>query len=245
MTHESTFLLIQFRTDQSGPHEVDCFRRYGKMTDKTLIVKNIFNDHFDQPDQELAGITGVIFGGSGEFGLVHDREKLRPALEKITPLINYVHQHNIPVLGACFGHQLIGDYFGAELVADPDLAESGSFPVRLTEEGMADALFADIPQTFIAQLGHKESLTNVPKGAVLLARGERSPIHAYRLGQAMYGVQFHAELGLTDLLFRLNLYPDYLHGKSIEDLRDQFEESPLAPQVFRNFLKLAKNIPRT
>jgi len=234
------FLLIQFRTDASGPHEVSCFSRHGQLTTNQLVVKNIFRDSFTHPAQELEHVAGIILGGSGEFGLVKSPEKLARPLEKLWPILDYALAHNIPTLGACFGHQLIGTHLGAQLVADPEYAESGSFTIRLTEEGQADPLFDGIPNEFTAQVGHQESLLTIPTGATLLATSEQSPIHAYRVSNSVYGVQFHAELTVDDLLFRMRLYPEYIGGKNPDELRELFLESDDAPRVLQNFLRLAR-----
>lgn len=237
---QQPFLLIQFRTDASGPHEVECFTRHGQLGAGQLIVKNIFRDSFDTPAEELSHVAGVILGGSGEFGLIKSPEKINGPLEKLWPLIDYALTHNVPTFGACFGHQLIGTHLGARLVADPAYAESGSFEIRLTDDGQADPLFDGVPNQFVAQVGHQESLLTLPTGGTLLATSERSPIHAYRVGRSVYGVQFHAELTIDDLIFRMRLYPEYIGGKNPDELRELFLESAAAPRVLQNFLRLAR-----
>ena len=58
----------------------------------------------------------------------------------------------------------------------------GALPVRLTAEGSRDPLFGALPEVFRAYLGHKEAVSRLPDGAVLLASTDTCPVHAFRLG---------------------------------------------------------------
>ena len=99
-----------------------------------------------------------------------------------------------PVLGVCFGHQLIAKALGARVVRNPRGREAGTTEVHLTEEGARDPLFANIPQTFAVQQTHEDHVAELPPGATLLALNDFSPIQAYAVGDAVRCVQFHPEM---------------------------------------------------
>ena len=82
----------------------------------------------------------------------------------------------------------------------------GSSPVRLTAAGRQDPLFGELPDVFDAYLGHKEAVSRLPEGAVLLASTDTCPVHAFRLGRNVYATQFHPELDDDGLCTRIDVY---------------------------------------
>jgi GMP synthase (glutamine-hydrolysing) len=85
----------------------------------------------------------------------------------------------------------------------------GALPVTLTPDGRADALFGVLPAEFTAYLGHKEAVSRLPEGAVLLAATDTCPVHAFRLGHNVYATQFHPELDVEGLCLRIETYRGY------------------------------------
>ncbi|GAB3691649.1 type 1 glutamine amidotransferase [Salinarchaeum chitinilyticum] len=94
----------------------------------------------------------------------------------------------LPVLGVCWGHQLLADVLGGE-VAAMDEYELGYATIERTT---ADSrLLEGIDDSFTAFATHSDEVVELPPGAELLARNDRS-IHAFQIGD-VYGVQFHPE----------------------------------------------------
>src|SRR4051812_5534901 len=78
-----------------------------------------------------------------------------------------------PVLGVCFGHQLLGRVAGGAVVQNPRGREIGTVRVRLTEEARRDPLFSWAPTDEIdVQATHMDAVDPQPAGAVLLASNE-------------------------------------------------------------------------
>jgi len=146
--------------------------------------------------------------------------------------VEQLQKHSIPVLGICLGHQYVGSLLGSKVVNDKSQAAVGSFKVCLTDEGKSDPLFEGIPEEFITQYGHKDSLNTLPSRSVLLAQNERCKIAAFRHGN-IYGVQFHPELEAPDFTFRLSFYPNY---KILEETK--IFPSPWAQKILVNFFNL-------
>ncbi len=153
------------------------------------------------PDEFLGGIDGVIFGGSSDFDFHGGRAEKDPVrlmslilLSRTRNIISHTLAQNIPLLGVCFGHQLVAQMHGGEV--DHDIAQSkfGSYEVSLTEEGVHDPVFKHLPVSFVAQYAHKDSVTTLPEGATLLAASPACSFSALRYAEKAYTVQFHPEV---------------------------------------------------
>lgn len=99
----------------------------------------------------------------------------------------------IPVLGVCFGHQLVADAWGGRVEKNPKGRETGTVEVHLTDAGRADPLFDGLPETLVVQQSHQDSVLGIPEGAVVLAGNGHSEVQAFALGETVRTVQFHPE----------------------------------------------------
>jgi GMP synthase (glutamine-hydrolysing) len=108
----------------------------------------------------------------------------------IAPLVDYVadaHEAGVPVLGVCFGHQVLAEALGGT-VEDMGAFELGYREVDRTGD---DPVFAGVPETFTTFTTHGDAVTELPPGATLLAENDYG-VHAFRVGDSV-GVQFHPE----------------------------------------------------
>lgn len=200
---------------------------------------NVERAWFD-PGSVVDGFDAVIFGGSGEFDLhSNDDARLTPArdiLTRITAFITYLVENDIPTLGVCFGHQLIGEIYGGAVSSDPGQKKVGTHEVHLTNDGKADPLFSRMPASFNAQYGHRNALTKLPAGAALLAKSDMCKFSALRFQTNIYTTQFHPELTPGDVVGKFAMTPGYLpEGFSAASL---IKESPEASQLIPLFLEL-------
>ena len=139
----------------------------------------------------LEGLDGILLTGSPAS--VRDET---PWMREVAGFLREAAEREIPLLGVCFGHQILGEAFGGRVEKSPGGWEFGTVPIHLTEEGASDPLFSGLPRTFLAHAVHQDELSRPPPGAIRLAGNERSLWQALALGPRIRAVQFHLETSL-------------------------------------------------
>jgi len=120
-----------------------------------------------------------------------------PHLAAERDLLASAVSQGLPVLGVCLGAQLLAAALGARVYRGASL-EIGIGDVQLTEEGRRDAVLGKAGPSFPAVHWHQDTF-DLPPGCVHLASSLPYPQQGFRLGDRVYGLQFHSELD-ADLL---------------------------------------------
>jgi GMP synthase (glutamine-hydrolysing) len=152
-------------------------------------------------------------------------------------LIQQADQRGMPVLGVCFGSQLLARaYYGKDAVRPSPQAEFGWHSVSRTSE--QDSLFDDVPQQFTSFQFHTEEVV-LQSDMRLLATSNAVPVQAYRLGsKPIWGTQFHFEVtpqAGRDLLRKTRRVYEP-HGFGCQELLAKARPSEAAPRLFENFV---------
>ena len=175
-------------------------------------------------DIKSTGYKGIIFTGGPNS--VYD--------EKSPHYSSEILDLGIPILGICYGHQLLSYLAGGEIAA----AESGSEygKTRLSVKG--NALFKDVPGVSNCFMSHTDYVKTLPEGFISIAETENCPSAAICNEQKkLYGVQFHPEVTHTEyggqilknFIFDIcKCSPDWQMGdfieKSVEKYRNELKD---------------------
>jgi GMP synthase (glutamine-hydrolysing) len=135
--------------------------------------------------QKEVNVKGIIFSGGPQSVFEPDAPKTDAEILNL----------NLPILGLCYGHQLIAHIAGG-LVK----------PAAKKEFGIASATI-DTPVGVLKGLGkrekvwmsHGDTVYNLPKEYEILARTENCPVAAFRhRSRSIYGLQWHPEVVHTE-----------------------------------------------
>ncbi|HLT14881.1 MAG TPA: glutamine amidotransferase [Marinobacter sp.] len=184
------------------------------------------------PPGEPGDWQGIVITGSP--AMVSD---LAPWSEQAATWLKQAVEAGVPVLGVCYGHQLLAHALGGKVGYHPRGRETGTHSIKLFETAKSDPLFSLFPREFPAQLTHKQSVLELPPGAVLLGESAFEPHQAFRIGENAWGVQFHPEF--TDQIMKAYLevqYPDLVQeGLDASGLMNSVRPAPEASRLLERF----------
>jgi GMP synthase (glutamine-hydrolysing) len=181
---------------QTGTAAKDIVRAHGDYPDwfnRALGAElPVVRAHLGEPLELPAGTRGVLVSGS-PLSLTAPE----PWMDDVAEELMRIGERGTPVLGICFGHQMLGRAAGSNVVRNPKGREIGTVRVQLTPSGRKDPLFrgwAPEDGAIEVQATHVDSVDPVPRGAELLASNEKCATQALRFSEAVASVQFHPEL---------------------------------------------------
>lgn len=137
---------------------------------------------------DVGRYNGLVVLGGPMSALDIDRH---PHLGVEIDSIRQAVDSGIPILGICLGAQLIASALGARIRRNP-VREIGWYEVAPTAVGWEDPLFSKFDGAEQVFQWHGDTFT-LPHGAQHLAESEDCANQAFRIGESVYGVQFHLE----------------------------------------------------
>lgn len=184
----------------------------------------------------VATHAGVIVTGSP--AMVSRRE---PWSETTASWLRHAIDAGTPILGICYGHQLLAHALGGHVDYHPQGREVGTVAIEKTVAAAGDTLLGSAPASFSAHASHQQSVLQLPAGAVALARSAHDAHHAIRYAPNVWGLQFHPE-------FSVEIMRGYLGGATQASNRNCAEAccegrtsspAPHATRLLRRFRAIA------
>jgi GMP synthase (glutamine-hydrolysing) len=176
-------------TDPRPVLVLDFGAQYAQLIARRVRECHVYSEivPFDTPPAELSARrpAGLILSG-GPASVYEDGA---PGIDP------QVFQLGIPVLGICYGQQLMARSLGGE-VAATGAREYGRTELRLQTPGV---LLADLADGQTVWMSHGDAVTRPPEGFRVTARTEAIPVAAMEDPErGMYAVQFHPEVAHTE-----------------------------------------------
>lgn len=184
-----------------------------------------------------AQISGAIVTGS--HAMVSHRE---PWSEATGAWMAQLVAHGTPLLGICFGHQLLAHALGGEAGDHPGGPEIGTVAIELTPEAADDALLREMSARFDGQVVHWQSALRLPASAVRLAGNAFEPHQAFRVGPRAWGLQFHPEFDAEVMRGYIDRTAEELRSRGADPdaLRSRVADTEAATGLLRRFACIAE-----
>lgn len=135
-----------------------------------------------------AEVSAAIITGS--ISMVSDRESWS---ERTAEWLLDALGASLPVLGVCYGHQLLAHALGGIVGSNPKGRQIGTVEVNLEPGAQSDPFFSSYPETFLAQTSHLESVLELPSAAQRLGSSALDENLVARFSETSWGVQYHPE----------------------------------------------------
>lgn len=188
---------------------------------------------------DVNDLAGIIVTGSSAM-VTEERNWSEATINWLKTLVNF----NIPILGVCYGHQLLAKLFGGTVNWNPNGRQIGQIKISLSSSIQQDSLFSPMMNTEVAVLGflatHQQSVTQLPKDVTLLGSTVLDPNHCFRYKKHIWGLQFHPE-------FTLGIIQDYIQARADDIVAEGLDPRQLIKALNNNengslLLKRFKNI---
>jgi GMP synthase-like glutamine amidotransferase len=179
----------------------DDARRLGEwLSEAGLALVTVRPHAGDAVPDSLEGYDAlVVLGGEQDAFPDADGVPGAPWFPALEGLLRKAVRDRVPTLGVCLGGQLLATAHGGVVERSPAGPEVGPALVGKRDAAELDPLFARVPLAPDVLQWHRDEITELPLGAVLLAASTRYPHQAFRLGERAWGLQFHIECD-TDMI---------------------------------------------
>ena len=168
---------------------LDFGSQYGMLIARRIRECRVFCElvPYDTPWEKIQALNpkGFILSG-GPASVYEPGAPLAPA---------YVFDSKVPVLGICYGMQLMAHQLGGR-VEPSSQREYGHAVLHQNDE--ESPLFANLPASVPVWMSHGDRVTELPPGFRSLAYTDNSPSAVIGNDQGMIGLQFHPEVAHTE-----------------------------------------------
>ncbi len=170
-----------------------------------------------------------------------------PWMLRLEQLVHEMITTQVPLFGACFGHQIIAKTLGAPLGRNPEGWGHGR--LVLTRTGLASWSGTD-PEVALGEKialygSHMEQVTQAPDGAQVLFEGPGLPVAGFALGETVFTVQHHPEMTAEFIADLVEEYAEALGPEVTERARASLgaavDRAGFAQEIARFFEHAARH----
>ena len=213
--------------DEGGHTRRNFRRELGTETVEFDVNEGEIPDAFDFDAIAITGSAASVYWDEGWID--ETREYVREAIDR-----------GLPVLGVCWGHQLLGDVLGGT-VEDMGQFEIGYREIRRIGDS---PLLAGLDDPFVAFVTHGDAVTELPPGAEPIAATDVAN-YGFRDGNA-FGVQFHPEYD-AETARAVTEGKEFLDDDRIEAVLEEIDDETVAAagetkRLFDNFVAYVREV---
>lgn len=197
-----------------------------------VLVSSIY---LNQSLPDIKDVFAIIITGS--HSMVTDNDPWNIYLSK---WLKEQVPSSIPVLGICYGHQLLAQTFGGNVDYNSKGIEIGTVKISLTQQGETDPLLCILPKIFFGHVTHAQTVIALPNNGTLLAENNFEPHHAFSIAENMWGLQFHPEFDAEITRGYIKEQADNLitRGYNIDELYASVQEHNYGKLLLNYFIDL-------
>ena len=197
---------------------LDCGSQYTHLIARRVREQGVFGEIVNAKRGQTAvknpAVKGIIL--SGGPASVYETDAIK--------LPDWVLESGLPVLGVCYGMQLLAQRLGAEVAAGT-VREYGKTNVTELAE---NKLLEGLEPNFQVWMSHGDYLREEPPDCLRIARSDSLPVAAFKaVEREIYGIQFHPEVTHTpqgdkiiaNFLFKIcDCSPNWVASNQIEQM---------------------------
>ncbi|MDA1206867.1 MAG: GMP synthase [Proteobacteria bacterium] len=200
----------------------DMFKRLLLAVEPTLEVTIFDVEHGDYP-ANLDVCNGYVITGSKRS--VYEDE---PWIQALGAFVQRLHSVKKPLVGICFGHQLVAEYLGGKTEKSPRGWGVGRHETRLKRE-LGKSAPAEAKFSLLSS--HQDQVVRVPEDGEIIAESDFCPIAGMRLGHHILTFQGHPEFSVPYARALLEIRRSQVDEATYDKALASFSEAPDQQQV--------------
>lgn len=139
-----------------------------------------------------------------------------------------------PLLGVCYGHQIMAHAMGGVVDYNPKGQEQGTFEIQLNQAGIDDEFIGSLPKQFAVHLSHSQSVITAPQSAKALAFNSHDNNQILRYSKNVLSFQFHPEF--TVAILQAYMARRKANTQGVFSKAEDLVDTPIARELMQKFV---------
>ncbi len=148
-----------------------------------------------------------------------------PWIRRLTELVRHLHRGRVPLVGLCFGHQMVAHALGGRVGPSPGGWRIGSAVTHYRDDaGAGRPWMRPVRDAITLFAAHREQVLQPPPEATVLGGDDFAPAAALGIGRHVFTTQYHPELSRAFMRALLDEHGPQWPAPLVAQARAQVEE---------------------